>query len=348
MDGGPWYPSGGNHIETALAWIVEELPPMIPLRRFVGRWRRRCSPGARRERGSHAAARADEDAGHANVAAATVENALLVRPSSAPAIDKSCPANMAHVGSSCDRQSTKARSSRSAMTARRPASARTRPRTAKVRAVSKPASSRRTSRWRRPEAVARLRTSASAARTSGRRRAVGPEHTRSPTARSAWRTRASTRTVRARCRSSTARTTAARSTTRTRTSWRTRSKTTAATQCTNGATAFDMVGNVHEWTADGHVPRRLLPRHEDERRGLRLKTTAHSKTYYDYSTGFRCCADAGLARRRQRVTGLNNERPSSFSRSARARPCFCTSEAVRYMTIDRHARRLRHVPRTPR
>ena len=42
-------------------------------------------------------------------------------------------------------------------------------------------------------------------------------------------------------------------------------------RCTNSFHVYDMVGNVHEWTADPrHVPRRLLPRHAHQRRRLRL------------------------------------------------------------------------------
>ena len=42
--------------------------------------------------------------------------------------------------------------------------------------------------------------------------------------------------------------------------------------CTNGYGVYDMVGNLHEWVddPDGHVPGRLLPRHAQERRRLRL------------------------------------------------------------------------------
>jgi formylglycine-generating enzyme required for sulfatase activity len=65
-------------------------------------------------------------------------------------------------------------------------------------------------------------------------------------------------------------------------------------RCENGFGVFDMVGNLHEWTADkdgvfrgGYY--RDTTQHGD---GCRYKTTVHGPGYRDYSTGFRCCADA--------------------------------------------------------
>jgi len=64
-------------------------------------------------------------------------------------------------------------------------------------------------------------------------------------------------------------------------------------RCENGFGVFDMVGNLHEWTADadgvfrgGYY--RDTTQHGD---GCRYKTTVHGPGYRDYSTGFRCCAD---------------------------------------------------------
>jgi hypothetical protein len=67
----------------------------------------------------------------------------------------------------------------------------------------------------------------------------------------------------------------------------------AASQCTNDYGVYDMVGNVHEWADDGafHGGYYLDTKLNGE--GCSYTTTAHAKNYYDYSTGFRCCADEG-------------------------------------------------------
>jgi hypothetical protein len=55
-----------------------------------------------------------------------------------------------------------------------------------------------------------------------------------------------------------------------------------------------MVGNLHEWIEDpegtfrgGFYMDTLI-----NGEGCDYATTAHSKKYHDYSTGFRCCMDA--------------------------------------------------------
>jgi hypothetical protein len=64
--------------------------------------------------------------------------------------------------------------------------------------------------------------------------------------------------------------------------------------CVTPDSAFDMVGNLHEWTADpegtfrgGYYVDTWLNGH-----GCDYVTTRHEARYWDYSTGFRCCADA--------------------------------------------------------
>jgi sulfatase modifying factor 1 len=64
--------------------------------------------------------------------------------------------------------------------------------------------------------------------------------------------------------------------------------------CTNGYGVYDMVGNLHEWVADpngtffgGYYQDTKL--HGE---GCTYTTSAHAASYHDYSTGFRCCADA--------------------------------------------------------
>jgi hypothetical protein len=64
--------------------------------------------------------------------------------------------------------------------------------------------------------------------------------------------------------------------------------------CTNGYGVYDMVGNLHEWVAD---PRGTFYGgfYQDTRihgEGCTYVTEAHAASYHDYSTGFRCCADA--------------------------------------------------------
>jgi formylglycine-generating enzyme len=63
--------------------------------------------------------------------------------------------------------------------------------------------------------------------------------------------------------------------------------------CVTAEGLFDMMGNLHEWTADPagtfrggyYVDTKL------NGPGCLYATTAHTVTYWDYSTGFRCCAD---------------------------------------------------------
>jgi len=64
--------------------------------------------------------------------------------------------------------------------------------------------------------------------------------------------------------------------------------------CVTAEGAFDMMGNLHEWTADpagtfrgGFYVDTVL-----NGNGCLYATTAHATSYSDYSTGFRCCADA--------------------------------------------------------
>jgi hypothetical protein len=62
-------------------------------------------------------------------------------------------------------------------------------------------------------------------------------------------------------------------------------------KCKNGFGVYDMVGNLHEWTADKGGTFRggyYLDTHINGD-GCDYRTTAHNGTYHDYSTGFRCC-----------------------------------------------------------
>jgi sulfatase-modifying factor enzyme 1 len=66
----------------------------------------------------------------------------------------------------------------------------------------------------------------------------------------------------------------------------------SAPECTNGYGVHDMVGNVHEWTDDGSFRGGYYLDTTQNGEGCEYRTTAHAIDYYDYSTGFRCCADA--------------------------------------------------------
>jgi len=69
-------------------------------------------------------------------------------------------------------------------------------------------------------------------------------------------------------------------------------KTGEAAACTNEYGVHDMVGNVHEWLDDGAFHGGYYLDTKINREGCDYATTAHNAVYYDYSTGFRCCADA--------------------------------------------------------
>jgi tRNA pseudouridine13 synthase len=82
-------------------------------------------------------------------------------------------------------------------------------------------------------------------------------------------------------------------------------RTGAKARCKGGNKVYDLVGNLHEWTADVNGTFRggyyLDTKINGE--GCNYKTTAHHALYHDYSTGFRCCKDAKLVIKAQiRVT----------------------------------------------
>ena len=70
-------------------------------------------------------------------------------------------------------------------------------------------------------------------------------------------------------------------------------RTAAHTGCVTAEGAFDMMGNLHEWTADpaGTFRGGFYVDTYRNGPGCRYATTAHNTLHYDYSTGFRCCAD---------------------------------------------------------
>jgi formylglycine-generating enzyme required for sulfatase activity len=70
-------------------------------------------------------------------------------------------------------------------------------------------------------------------------------------------------------------------------------------KCKSSYGAFDMHGNLHEWIDDspngdpskGSFMGGYFVDAKLNGPGCTYRTTAHAKTYHDYSTGFRCCAD---------------------------------------------------------
>lgn len=71
-------------------------------------------------------------------------------------------------------------------------------------------------------------------------------------------------------------------------------------RCTNSFRVYDMVGNLHEWTADpsGTFRGGYFLDTKINGEGCLYRTIAHASTYHDYSTGFRCCADPNLGPKR--------------------------------------------------
>lgn len=67
----------------------------------------------------------------------------------------------------------------------------------------------------------------------------------------------------------------------------------AKTGCVSDQGVYDMVGNLHEWTADpnGTFQGGYFLDTAEHGDGCAYRTIAHGFTYHDYSTGFRCCRD---------------------------------------------------------
>jgi hypothetical protein len=63
--------------------------------------------------------------------------------------------------------------------------------------------------------------------------------------------------------------------------------------CTNAFGVFDMVGNLHEWVddPDGTFQGGYYLDTHINGDGCNYRTTFHPMSHFDYSTGFRCCAD---------------------------------------------------------
>lgn len=72
------------------------------------------------------------------------------------------------------------------------------------------------------------------------------------------------------------------------------------TKCVSTYGVYDMHGNIHEWIDDspngdpskGSFMGGFFVDAKLNGPGCSYRTTAHAKTYHDYSTGFRCCKNA--------------------------------------------------------
>jgi formylglycine-generating enzyme required for sulfatase activity len=64
-------------------------------------------------------------------------------------------------------------------------------------------------------------------------------------------------------------------------------------KCVTVEGVYDMHGNLHEWISDpaGTFKGGFYADASINGQGCYYTTTAHSYSYHDYSTGFRCCAD---------------------------------------------------------
>lgn len=64
--------------------------------------------------------------------------------------------------------------------------------------------------------------------------------------------------------------------------------------CQSAEGPYDMMGNLHEWTADpaGTFRGGFYVDTAINGNGCFYLTTAHATSYFDFGTGFRCCADA--------------------------------------------------------
>ena len=63
--------------------------------------------------------------------------------------------------------------------------------------------------------------------------------------------------------------------------------------CASADGVLDLMGNLHEWTADpaGTFRGGFFVDTRINGNGCLYRTTAHDSSHWDYSTGFRCCAD---------------------------------------------------------
>jgi sulfatase modifying factor 1 len=103
--------------------------------------------------------------------------------------------------------------------------------------------------------------------------------------------------------------------------------------CTNGYDVHDMVGNVHEWVDDAAFHGGYYLDTKINNEGCDYKTTAHAPNYYDYSTGFRCCADEGTAPEIEEEQGVP-ENKDSVARFDTIRPAKAPHAALDFSEVN--------------
>ena len=121
---------------------------------------------------------------------------------------------------------------------------------------------------------------------------------------------------------------------------RTVAPTGTAPACTNAYGVYDMVGNLHEWVDEGVFRGGYYLDTEINGEGCDYITAAHIPIYHDYSTGFRCCADADSLPVEEEEEPAHDETPAETTAPA-------PHERQELATCDPDELELRHAPAPP-
>jgi len=86
-------------------------------------------------------------------------------------------------------------------------------------------------------------------------------------------------------------------------------RTGAFRRCRSSFGTYDMVGNLHEWTADSNGTFRggYYLDNEINGRGCDYVTKAHDTKYHDYSVGFRCCKGGSTSADRPKASSARRD-----------------------------------------
>ncbi len=90
-------------------------------------------------------------------------------------------------------------------------------------------------------------------------------------------------------------------------------------KCKNSFKVHDMVGNLHEWTADADGTFRggFYLDTNINGKGCEYRTGAHDVKYHDYSTGFRCCYGGKEQKKADAILRARAEAASKDKREAK-------------------------------